>query len=196
MKKILDPIFVTDFNDDAVIKFKDQVLEHLANYPSDPIVIYINSYGGEIEGLAAMVEIINSIDNEVHTIVTGKAYSAAAILLTFGDVRYCGKHGTIMVHEVSSGMFGNASDMENNLKEVKRQNTYWLKQLSNNSKIELKDLRDMLKESTDLYLPSKKAKNLGIVDHVGFPKTVVKFKHIESDVKPIENKNIEVIFDD
>ena len=162
-KKIeyLPEILVNHFTDESAILFRKQVLEYALSYPKESIRVYINSDGGELEALGMMVNTMKSVPNKFHTICVGRAYSCGALLLSFGDRRSMGKFSTAMIHEVSAGTFGSTTEMENNLKEIKRQNKVWLSAFAQNIGMDYSALEQMMKanDKEDLFFLQEMLKN-------------------------------------
>lgn len=179
----LDEIRVTDFDDESAGKFRQQILDHALNYPKDTIRVYIDSSGGEIDALASMVATMKAVPNRIHTIALGKAYSCGAMLLAMGDIRSASEYATIMIHEISAGTFGSTTEMENNLKEIRRQNKMWLTRLAKACGKSYKDLVKHLKDNVnqDLFFTPKQAKRFGIIDRVYVPKP--QFRAIKEQIK-------------
>ena len=175
-----EPIVVREFDEAAVEKFRKEVLAESVADPEAPIIIHIDSYGGVVDALAAMIEILESVPNPIHTVAAGKAMSCGAFLLSYGDERYCGEHSTIMVHEVSGGAAGNVDDIENEAREIRRINELWFGRMADWIGLKsVKELKARLKkvQARDVYLDAKKAKAFGIVDHIGVPPMKLKKKH-------------------
>jgi ATP-dependent Clp protease protease subunit len=64
-----------------------------------PIVIYLNSEGGDWEHGIAIYDVISALPHEVSIRVVGQAMSMASIILQAGDVREATRHSTIMIHD-------------------------------------------------------------------------------------------------
>ncbi len=65
------------------------------------IYVYISSEGGDVDSGCAIIDEINGSKKQgfkIHTIALGRAYSAAADILTFGSVRYATENASIMLH--------------------------------------------------------------------------------------------------
>jgi ATP-dependent Clp protease protease subunit len=166
-------IWVTKFDEDGAKKFRDSVMAIAKHDSNRPIAIYIDSYGGMVDSLATMIETLDEVLNPIVTVCVGKAMSCGAILLSHGDVRFCGKHSRIMVHEVSSGTVGDVHDMHADVQEVKRLNEYFMGILAQNCGFKNYDeLRKVIKEQDgrDRYLNAQAALEFGIIDAVGTPK--------------------------
>jgi ATP-dependent protease ClpP protease subunit len=76
-----------------------------------------------------------------------------------------------MIHEISSGVRGSHTDIQNDATQTKKLNERFLRVLAKNSIKSLKFIKDKMKKSgnVDWYLTAKEAKDLGIIDHVGIP---------------------------
>ena len=71
----------------------------------------------------ALFDFIQELKDKGHKITTvahGMAASMAGILMQAGDWRICGKEAYILIHEISSGSWGKASELEDDLKFIKR----------------------------------------------------------------------------
>lgn len=166
-------IWVNKFDEESAKEFRDALIYSSKMDPSRPIIIYIDSYGGMVDSLAKMIETMEEVPNPMVTVCMGKAMSCGAILLSHGDVRFCGKHSRIMVHEVSSGSHGNVHDMHADTQEVKRLNEHFMGLLAKNCGYDgYDDLRKIIKEQDgrDRYMDAAKALEFGIIDAIGLPK--------------------------
>lgn len=166
-------IWVTKFDEEHAQKFRVAVLDVAKSDPSRPVIIYIDSFGGHVDALAKMIETLDEISNPVVTVCMGKAMSCGAMLLSHGDVRFLGRHSRVMVHEVSSGTFGNVQDMKDDVKETVRLNEYWMGILAKNCGFKhYEEFRALIKEQDgrERYLTGQDAIKFGIVDTIGIPK--------------------------
>lgn len=130
------------------------------------IQMYINSPGGGVYAGLGIYDTMQIIQPDIATICTGMAASMGAILMCAGQKgkRTALKHSRIMIHQPSSGIGGQASDIEISIKEIKRikNNLYTI--LSNHTgqsyeKIELDSDRDK-------WMVAEEAKAYGLVDEV------------------------------
>lgn len=136
---------------------------------NDPINIIINSDGGDVYEALGMIDYIQGLTMKVNTICRGRAMSAAALLLTAGTgTRAASKNSTIMFHEISSGIFGKASDMKANMQHMDELEKILLKIIEDNTN---KDF-DWWKSATskDYYITPETAKELGVIDTILQPK--------------------------
>lgn len=164
-----NPIWVTQFNEESAKNFTKEVFEASAD-KDKPIVVYIDSYGGAVDGLAAMVGALGSVENKVITVCVGKAMSSGAILLSCGEERYVDIDSRVMIHEISGGTRGNIKDVELDVDEMKRLNTYWMGRLAMNCGKKLSDLEALFKEKRDIHMTASEAIEFGLADKLGVPK--------------------------
>ena len=101
-------IRVNKFDETAANKFHQQIAQ-AHNTGQSVIPVVIDSYGGQVYSLMSMVAAIETSEIPVATIVEGKAMSCGAVLLTCGEegMRFADPNATIMIHDVSSGGWGN-----------------------------------------------------------------------------------------
>lgn len=188
-------VWVTKFDEEAAQKFRDTVIYQSRLDPRRPIVIYIDSYGGSIDALSKMLETLDEVPNTVVTACMGKAMSCGAILLSHGDVRFCGKHSRVMVHEASSGTSGDVHDMHADITETKRLNEYFLGLLAKNCGFKnYEEIRQLIKkqDGRDRFMDAKSALDFGIIDAIGVPKVNVNIMYevtMAQEKKPMERHN-------
>lgn len=165
-------IWVNKFTEESAQKFREQVMMRASDDPNMLIPIYIDSYGGYVDSLAKMIETMNEVQNRFLTICHGKAISCGAILLSHGDVRFCGKYSRVMVHNVSSGSWGDAYSLRSDSEETMRLNRIFMGLLATNCGKTYEGLQDDIKNSVgckEVWMDANDAQKFGIVDHVGTP---------------------------
>lgn len=171
----LDCIRVGDFNEDAANRFQDDLFKHIEKTPRKPVIIRINSYGGEVDSLVSMLDTMDAVrsmggeDFKIVTHCTGKAMSAGALLLGYGDVRFADPNSRIMIHQIIGGCWGSYPDMALQYAELDRVNQKLLTILKKSLKKMNRDMNIEQLLSRDLYLSPEEAKNVGFIDHIGAP---------------------------
>lgn len=164
-----DRIWVHAFDESDAQKFANGVLKVAEKGPLEPIVVWVDSYGGHIDGLATMIGVMDSVPNRFITIASGKAMSAGAILLSHGDIRCVGPHARIMIHEALGGAGGNVNDVMNDAAELGRVSDYFMDVMARNCGRSLKQLKQLWSKQREIYLNASEAVKFGIADHVGIP---------------------------
>lgn len=81
--------------------------------PREPIRLFINSPGGAVTGMFAIMDTMDQLDCPVETIVTGQAASAATFIAAQGTygMRKAYPNAQFMYHQPAGGAEGKASDM-------------------------------------------------------------------------------------
>src|SRR6058998_93343 len=114
-------IFLGTPIDDQIANLIVAQLLHLESEdPDKDISIYINSPGGSVYAGLAIYDTMQFIKPDVQTICVGIAMSMGALLLCGGakDKRMALPNAKILIHQVSSGFQGQATDIEIHAKEI------------------------------------------------------------------------------
>ena len=165
-------ITVNEFTEESVKKFNELMCQ-AQNSGQKVIPIEIDSFGGQVYSLMAMISAIKTSKVPVATIVQGKAMSCGAILASFGSegLRFMDKDSTMMIHDVSSFAFGKIEELKSDVREAERLNDKVYKMMARNcGKADdyfTKLIHD--KGHSDWFLDAEEAKLHGIVDHVRVP---------------------------
>lgn len=134
--------------------------------PKKDIHIYINSPGGSVTAGLAMYDTMQFLTCDVNTYCIGICASMGAVLLTAGTEgkRFCLPNSHVMIHQVSGGAQGTASDVERTVKFM-----YGLKGRLNKilahhtGKTEKQVEKDA---DRDNYMSAEEAVKYGLVDKV------------------------------
>jgi ATP-dependent Clp protease protease subunit len=88
--------------------------------PDKDVSIYINSPGGSVYAGLAIYDTMQYIKPDVQTICVGVAMSMGALLLAGGaeEKRMATPNSKILIHQVSAGFQGQATDIEIHAKEI------------------------------------------------------------------------------
>ena len=102
---------IDDFVANSVIA---QMLFLQMQDPKKDIHIYINSPGGSVTAGLAIYDTMQFLTCDVNTYCIGICASMGAVLLTAGTAgkRFCLPNSHVMIHQVSGGAQGTASDVE------------------------------------------------------------------------------------
>jgi ATP-dependent Clp protease protease subunit len=114
-------IFLGTPIDDQIANLIVAQLLHLESEdPDKDISIYINSPGGVVYAGLAIYDTMQFIKPDVQTICVGMAMSMGAVVLAGGTngKRSALPHSKILIHQVSSGFEGQATDIEIHAKEI------------------------------------------------------------------------------
>jgi ATP-dependent Clp protease protease subunit len=88
--------------------------------PAKDIHLYINSPGGSVSAGLAIYDTMQFVSCDIHTYVIGMAASMGAVLLCAGTKgkRFALPNSDIMIHQVSGGAQGTASDVERSVNHM------------------------------------------------------------------------------
>jgi ATP-dependent Clp protease protease subunit len=160
-------IFLGDAIDDTVANIAIAQLLFLEREDRNrDIELYINSPGGSVSAGLAIFDTMNLVQCDVATICVGQAASMGAILLTGGakGKRYALPHSRIMIHQVSGGTQGTASDIGIQYKEMLKYQDLLAGILQRQSGQELdRIVKDM---DRDYFMSAEEATAYGLVDQV------------------------------
>lgn len=132
------------------------------NVPNIPIYLHINSYGGSLYDAYAAVDTIKNLRVPIYSVIEGCAASAGTIISVVCDKRFIGANAYMLIHQLSSRMWGKMSELEdeyNHLTELMDQIT---RLYGEYAKIPQKKLTKLLKQ--DLWLTPKTCIKYGLVD--------------------------------
>ncbi len=111
---------VGEVNDATANLIVAQMLFLESDNPDKDISLYINSPGGSVTAGLAIYDTMQFIKPDVTTLCTGFAASMGAFLLAAGTKgkRICLPNSRVMIHQVSGGFRGQASDIAIHAKET------------------------------------------------------------------------------
>jgi len=164
---------VNKFNEESAKEFGQKMaLAH--NTGQSVIPVLIDSYGGQVYSLMAMIACIRASELPVATIIEGKAMSCGAVLFSFGadGMRYMDPDSTIMIHEVSSATWGKNEEIQASAEETKRLNDKILKMMGRNcGKDEdffVKKIHE--KGHADWFIEAPEALSFNLANHLRVPR--------------------------
>lgn len=132
---------------------------------NDPITVMLNSNGGDVYEAFGLVDYFNSLPVKVNIIARGRAMSAAALILCCGTgLRAASKSTCIMLHEISTEIYGKSADIKANANHINDlEKTFYDFIVSRTNKSE-EYWRQVC--GKDFYMSADEAKEFGIIDKV------------------------------
>jgi ATP-dependent Clp protease protease subunit len=153
--------------DDQIANLIVAQLLHLESEdPDKDIFIYVNSPGGSVYAGLAIYDTMQFIKPDLHTICVGIAMSMGALLLAGGTKgkRSALPNSKILIHQVSGGFSGQATDIEIQARETiatKRRLEEIIAKHTN------QDLEKVSKDmERDYFMTAQEAQEYGIIDNV------------------------------
>jgi ATP-dependent Clp protease, protease subunit len=134
--------------------------------PEREINMYINSPGGSVTAGLAIYDTMQFVKPPVSTLCVGQAASMGAVLLAAGAKgrRYSLPHARIMIHQLSGGFEGQATDIEIQAREALR-----LREILNNILTDHtgQALKRIEKDTDrDFFMHATQAVEYGLIDEV------------------------------
>lgn len=127
-----------------------------------PIILNINSPGGECDELLALVDMLESMPTPVITRAYGQVCSCGFVLFCIGDERYVGNNASLMYHELAYGIMGKDSEIRNFSDYSKRMQKRLDRIIKNKTGLTLKKLDEWKKTNQDKWFDAQEAVELGI----------------------------------
>jgi ATP-dependent Clp protease protease subunit len=163
---------------DRIVFIGTAVDDHVANLvvaqmlflqmedPKRDINLYINSPGGSVTAGLAIYDTMQFVTCDVSTYCVGIAASMGAVLLAAGTKgkRYALPNSDIMIHQVSGGAQGTASDVERTVEwmfKMKRRLIHILAHHSGKTEEQVQ-----VDSDRDYWMSAEEAKSYGLVDEV------------------------------
>ena len=141
---------------------------------SDPIYLYIDSPGGDVDAGFAIFDTIRFINAPVYTIGWGLVASAAAlILLASPKERRLGlPHSHYLIHQPSSGMKGVATDIEIHAAEIAKTKSKLNKIIAEETGTDLEKVTN--DTDRDYWLDADESVAYGLISKVIFKRSDLK----------------------
>jgi ATP-dependent Clp protease, protease subunit len=153
--------------DDQIANLIVAQLLHLESEdPDKDIFIYVNSPGGSVYAGLAIYDTMQFIKPDLHTICVGIAMSMGALLLAGGTKgkRSALPNSKILIHQVSGGFSGQATDIEIQARETIATKRRLEEIIAKHTDQDLEKVsRDM---ERDYFMTAQEAQEYGIIDNV------------------------------
>jgi ATP-dependent Clp protease protease subunit len=171
--RLRDVYLIGDIEKDSARAVIERLRE-LANDGSKPIVLYVNSAGGNVtDGLAIHDTIRHLVTRgvEITIVVQGMAYSMGSVVLQAASPgkRFAFPHSWIMIHEPAKWAgWQSTTAAAQHLDRLKQMQSQIYRILAERSG---KPLRQIIRDTkrTDFYLDALRAKEYGLIDEVLAP---------------------------
>jgi ATP-dependent Clp protease protease subunit len=151
---------------DCINKTKDKCLTMAKDYSINPppIYLHIHSYGGSVFSALAAIDTIRNCEVPIYSIVEGCAASAATMMSVVASKRFITKNSKMLVHQLSSGMWGQMDDLEEEMENLQTLMTTIKQLYKDHAKISDDKLDEILKH--DVWWNADKCLSYGLVDKI------------------------------
>lgn len=136
------------------------------DFKREPIKIYINSDGGEVYDMWALIDIMLNAKTPIYTYCTGYAMSAAFQIFLAGGKRFASKHSTFLYHQVYCWRNGKYQDLVEDRVEMDHIQNEIETYVKDRTKITEEKLIEIKEKKIDWYIHCDEALKLGIVTDI------------------------------
>ena len=156
----------TPVNDEVANLIVAQLIHLESVDPDKAISLYINSPGGSVYSGLAIYDTMQFIKPDVSTICVGIAMSMGALLLSGGapGQRFALPNAKILIHQMSGGFEGQATDIEIHAQEVINIRQRLDEILAQHTGQPVEKVR--VDTERDYFMTAEQAKAYGIIDDV------------------------------
>lgn len=168
-KKLLETrtvLVMQGIDDKLQAKVTSQLLVLEAIDPDAPVTVFINSPGGSIDAGFGIYDMLKFISCPVRTIGAGVVASAAVLVYLGGDKgsRLAFPNSRFLIHQPSTGAFGQASDIEITANQIKKLRVQADELIASEIDVDVKKLAEDRKR--DFWLDAAEAAKYKLVDKV------------------------------
>jgi len=167
-------LFYADIDEGSVLELTRVLLEMDIKLQSvglafdgayEPVIhLHLNTFGGSIFAAFSTVDTIRRMKSKVYTYIDGSVASAGTLISAIGSKRYMGQHAHLLIHQLSSGVYGKFSEMEDEIFNCANLMRLLKDFYKKNTKIPMKKLDELLKR--DIWLNAEECLQYGIVDEI------------------------------
>lgn len=195
----MDPrqIFIFSDIDEYTAQFVIQQLLSLDRQNNQPITMVINSPGGYVSCMFAIIDTMNAVVSPIRTVVMGMAASAAACIAACGDERLITENAQFMLHEANAMNWGDISTMQDQMQQNIAQNEKMFRLLSTATG-QVMDTLKSITLKTDKYFSAQEAVQFGLADKVIGNSEAQALKlsediHVEGQLINVEGKEVQLL---
>ena len=146
-------------------KLNNSLQAQALKYSVEPkIYLHINSDGGEVMAAMAAVDAIRNSVIPVVSIIDGCAASSATLMSVVASERRIGKHAHMLIHQLSSGVWGKMQDIEEEVQNLENFMKVIKDIYKENTNMSTRTLNDVLKH--DVWWSPQKCVEMGLIDSI------------------------------
>lgn len=148
---------IMDINYDDDLKEQDY-----KDWVREPIMLFINSNGGNVYDSFALADIIKTSKTPVYTVAIGWCMSGGLLIFMEGKKRFVGENATLMFHDVAGWVNDKTEGMKQELEESKRLSKMYCNIITRNSLVKQDTLDDYITRKAEWFISAEEAINLKI----------------------------------
>jgi len=147
-------------------EMNQRLLEMSRSYKIEPppIKLHLTTHGGMVHAALSAIDCINELEVEVHTIIDGYVASAGTLISVCGSRRYMKKNATMLIHQLRSELWGKMSEIEDEMKNLKKMSEDIKTIYEENTNLRRCDLSKILKH--DINWDADTCLEKGLIDEI------------------------------
>lgn len=168
-------LFYSDIDEGSVLELNRILLELDAKLQSiknigfddnyDPVIhLHINTNGGVVFSAFSTVDTIRRLKSKVYTYVDGNVASAGTLISCIGAKRYMGQHAHLLIHQISSGVYGKFSEMEDEMATCNKLMKLLKDFYKKHTKVPMRKMDELMKR--DIWMDAEECLEYGIIDEI------------------------------
>ena len=146
------------------LESKNLIMSNTLDIDTPPIKVLINSGGGSITAGISSMDTILRCKVPVETYVDGFCASAGTFLSVVGDTRYMSRNSYMLIHQLSSSLWGKYSEIEDEKKNLDLMMETIKNVYKEYTKVPMDKLDEILKH--DLLWDAKTCLEYGLIDKI------------------------------
>ena len=141
-------------------------LKAIDEIKASKIIVNINSYGGDVNHGISIHDLLKANKAEVETRVTGMTASAATVIAQAGDVRTMSDNALYLVHNASSGVWGNKNALKAVINDLDKVDGRLANLYAKRSGKDAEHFQNLMEESNGegVWLTADEALDNGLID--------------------------------
>jgi len=153
-----------EVNEEKAKEVIERLLQLQNEDPFADIDMYINSFGGCVYSMFAIADMMSILIPDISTINIGSAMSAGAFIFICGTKgkRRMTRNSTLMLHQVSSAIYGTTKDIKIEVAETTRLQQRMIEVVSERSNLDEKEIENLI--DRDAYISGEQAIEMGLCD--------------------------------
>lgn len=134
--------------------------------PEEPITLFINSPGGEVQSGLALYDVMQAIRCPVRTVCLGMAASMAALLFIAGSTREMLPHSRVMIHDplIGGGIGGSALSVKARADDLMRIRDITAQVIAQHTHMSIEEVFELT--AKDTYFEAGEAVAAGLADRI------------------------------
>lgn len=166
LSKVRSIFLSGDVNEKASKEVIEKLIQFEKESPLEDIYLYIDSYGGYLDSMFAIIDTMNMVKCDIQTICVGKAMSAGAAILSSGakGKRFVTPYAKTMVHQLWAWTMGSAHDIEVDAEDIKKDQKRLEKLLAKNTRQPLEKIKKDMRHIR--YMNAEESVEYGLVDEI------------------------------